>query len=185
MQTIMLQQLRIHFGEDFDELYANTQSYVKSLISRYSWWIDSRAMLQSEGPLSRMVEDCLSHIVEQGDKVEGFKSYTSYLSQFYGSTKKDAKAVGEAYPSEETSVIWSTLGGTSDNPPSSSLLEDNTVVEDELHFFSPEQADFIRVYSRLGVDGAMDEFNITRKQAYTRRNSIKQVIANRIEKAAP
>lgn len=179
--TIIQQQLQLHFGEEFNTVYAKTRSYVKGLIGK-SWWVDRRALLSSEGPLSRMVEDCLSHVIDKGDTILGYRAYTSYLSSLYGSNVAAAKAVGNGYCPfpEGQAVAWSTMGdyNVSLDSLSETLVESD--VSDELTIFDEEQADFIAVYSTMGVAAAADEFDISDEQARTRRNTIKRTVARRL-----
>jgi hypothetical protein len=184
MQTIMLQQLELHFGEEFQTLYNNTRSYVKSLISR-PWWVDRKALIDSEGPLSRMVEDCLARVVEKGDKQEGWQSYTSYLSSMYGSTNSHAKSVLRDDSWNQDSFVWSTLGAYSNGAPQEFLppVGDTLVVEDDMSDDSPfdeEHKEFLQIYSTLGVDAAAEIYDMTPEQARTRRNTIKRTVARRL-----
>lgn len=184
-ETIMLQQLKLHFGDEFREIYNNTKSYVKGLIGRQSWWKDSWALVQSEGPLSRMVEDCLSYIIDEGDKEKGWKAYTSYLSKFYGTTGESSH-IGNKTPFN-VSPFWTTLGEWSN--PSASPLSDTTGVEEHVSnseesvtydLFEEDEADFIAVYSTMGAAAAAEEFGMTQEQARTRRNTIKRTVKERL-----
>lgn len=178
MQSIILQQLRIEFGEDFDELYNNTRSYVKGLISR-PWWIDRGALVSSEGPLSRMVEDCLAHVVEKGDKQAGWQSYTSYLSSLYGRNVSNAKAVNSMDEAQNrTGFLWSTLGQYNSSSPSSETLDVESEVSDSP--LDEEHKDFLGVYYSLGVKRAAEEYGLTPKQARARRNTIKRTALRRV-----
>lgn len=186
MQTIMLQQLELHFGDEFQERYNKAKSYVKGLIGK-GWWVDKSAMLGSEGPLSRMVEDCLSHVIEKDDDViAGYQSYTSYLTKLYGTSYPSAASVSTEEAYNRSGFLWTTLGAYN-NP---SLLGDETVVEDQVHdeaeemeFFDDAQAEFLEVYITLGPAAAAEIFNMTPQQAFNRRRTIRHTIKARVARA--
>ena len=85
--TVQIQALKLELGEVFDEFWARTESYVKGLIGK-PWWHSTKQVLANEGPLGRMVEHCLMYVVEEGDRIEGYKKYTAYLASEYGTSQK-------------------------------------------------------------------------------------------------
>lgn len=85
MKTIIQQQIELALGDEYKDTAAKASNFVKGLISKKHWWVDRNAMLESEGPLSRMTEQCLLSIIEKGETKAGYKAYVSYLSNFYGS----------------------------------------------------------------------------------------------------
>jgi len=82
--TIVQETLKLELGEVYQEFFNRTESYVKGLIGK-PWWFSTKQLLQNEGPLYRMVEHCLIYVVELGDRIEGYKAYTNYLTSEYGS----------------------------------------------------------------------------------------------------
>ena len=184
MKSIVLQQLELEFGDDFHDMYNNTKSYVKGLIGK-PWWKDKWALIQSEGPLSSMVEQCMVYIYEAGDKLEGFKSYTSYLTDLYGSSVARNNTQSGWYDSDL--IVWSTMGtynrmrSASRPLGSSTLTEEHVQDEDDDSIFDDEHEDFLEVYVTMGAEAAAEEFGITQKQARARRNTIKATISRRLE----
>ena len=81
--TIQQQSLKLELGEVYEEFSKRTESYVKGLIGK-PWWFSTKQLLQNEGPLYRMVDHCLIYVVELGDRIEGYKAYTNYLTSEYG-----------------------------------------------------------------------------------------------------
>lgn len=127
MNTILEQQLELHFADDdYHKLRRQASNYVKGLISRHNWWRDSRSLVETEGPLSRMVSHLLVLVIEKGDYRLGCQAYTSYLSELYGASNGPvAKAFSlDALPSSasDQEVIWSTLGKDGDENPLSKVV---------------------------------------------------------------
>lgn len=173
--SIILQQLQLEFGDKFPELYATTSSYVKGLIGK-PWWRDTKTLLASEGPLHEMTVQCLVHILEQQDVIEGYKAYTSYLSRWYGkSTGPNVTDSVDPVGQENVPFEWSTLGAWSlGRPPSS--LEDDTAVEENVSdvpsWLSEAQADFLLAYHQANPSEVAEFFGITAKQARDKRNTL-------------
>lgn len=179
-ESIILQQLKLEFGNNFDDLYANTRSFVKSLISR-NWWKDKNILLQSEGPLSLMVEQCLVHVFEHQDKVSGFKAYTSYLTGLYGSTNSAANHVPyDAVDIADKHIAWSTVGDWATSSPFG-LPSETTSTEHLVEHVIPdwislEQAEFMETYARTGPQVTAELLGMDKQKVRDRQRTIRQKV---------
>lgn len=171
--TIMRQQLELHFGDEFPTVYANTRSYIKGLIAK-PWWVDRMAMINSEGPLPRMVEDALCHIIDKGEKKLGWASYTSYLSSFYGSSMPDAKSVRGWKEYLESDVTWTSNDSA---PP---LSEAETSVEANVSdLLDEEQAADLYLIDKVGPTRAAEYLNLSPEQTLNRRRTLRRTALRR------
>ena len=169
MNTIIEQQLELEFGDDYPNLKANTTSYVKGLIGK-PWWLDRRSLIASEGPLENMVTDCLCRILEEGDRIRGFKAYTAYLSKFYGS------GVKETPTDSELVEVWDKLCPVSFDDTRSEIF-----VGDLPEWISKDQAEFMEAYARMNLDEVADIYELTPRQVTYRKQTIKRSVRRRLD----
>lgn len=179
--TILQQQLELEFGEKFSTVKAKATSYVKGLIGK-DWWRDRKVLLTSEGPLESMVEQCLMFIIEKGDVIEGYRAYTSHLTQWYGTSTGPNQTdlidtnlgANESVPTLQN---WTTMGEWSNGAAplgEQAPSEENVGVKETPtpDWLSLEQADFLLAYEKASPADVAEFFGITQRQAREKRNTL-------------
>jgi len=164
--SLSVQALRLDFGDEFDDTWARTESYVKGLIGK-PWWVSKKQLLNCEGPLGRMVEHCMVYQLEHLDRIKGYKAYTKYLTKEYGTSLKrnwlyigslDNVAVAEApVPSEDLTSSEHDRGNIPD-------------------WITEEQADFLTMYAKMGMAQTADMLGITNKRAWNMRRIVQRKV---------
>ncbi len=163
MESLTLQALRIDWykEDDFDEDYQRTTNYVKGLIGK-SWWISKGQLLSNEGPLSRMTEVCMVYQLEARDRENGYAAYTKYLTDEYGGGITRNRMAVRSRLREESTVPVPFAAQTH--------VEENGV---ELPtWLTDEQADFLVMYSKMGMDQVAEMLGITMEKAWNYRRMI-------------
>ena len=164
--TVQQQALKIELGEVFNDFWARTESYVKGLIGK-PWWQSTKQLLQNEGPLGRMVEHCLIYVVEEGERIAGYKAYTAYLASEYGTSQKHNTA--ESYRVSMDMAVR-TIGKP--------LLRDLADSEPELRRFddwiSPEEKDFMETVGNVKAREAAAMLDMSLDEVWTKYRLIRR-----------
>ena len=163
-ESLTLQALRLDMPGDFDDHWARTTSYVKGLIGR-PWWTSVKQLLANEGPLGKMVELCLVYQLEEGDRILGYKAYTSYLTAEYGSNIARNRLTSVDY--DEITA----LEKVAPVPLGDQASTDTNVVEIP-DWITEEQADFLTMYTKMGIGPTAEALGITVDQAWGKRRTI-------------
>ena len=173
-ETIQRQQLRLHFGDKFDEEWARTRSYVKSLISKRAWWVNQRQLIDNEGPLSRMVEHCMMYIVEAGDRKSGRQAYTSYLAGEYGTSQA-------RFQNEIDLPEYSPAYSVPDDFVSQTPIERKVQKIKDTLKLSDNERDFLIAGHRMGVRHAGEAFGMSKDEAWKEWRRLKAYIKYQVD----
>lgn len=163
-ETIQLQKIRLDLGKNFDEYWAKTNSYVKGLIGK-PWWVNKQQLLACEGPITKMVEHCLIFVIEESDRIKGYKAYTTYLTLEYGTSQ--ARLTKRVDMSTTDNV---TPGLTHLKNQSPNENEDDEKIPDWL---TKEQADFLFMHHKLGMPETAEMVGISEAAAWAQYRNIK------------
>jgi hypothetical protein len=175
--TVQQQALKLELDEVFDEFWVHTESYVKGLIGK-PWWHSTKQLLQNEGPLYKMIEHCLVYVVEEGDRIEGYKAYTAYLASEYGTSQK--------HNTERAELMDGRL--VVSQAPLEALADNERVVRHFGEWLSTEEQDFMyliekskegRGSSGHGMQDAGKMLNMTVDEIWQKYRNIKQKAARR------
>ena len=163
--TVQLQAIRLEFGDEFKDTYARTQNYVKGLIGK-PWWHSKKMLLNGEGPLSKMTEHCLIFEIEKGNRIEGYRAYTAYLTSEYGTSLSRLSKHADVQ----------SLDGIP------ALVGDPTLLVETPHedkvgelpeWLSAEQADFLFMHMKVGMPEAATMTGVSEEAAWSRYRAIK------------
>ena len=169
-ETIQQQLLKLELGDDFQEFWNRTESYVKGLIGK-PWWVSTKQLLECEGPLGKMVEHCLVYVVEKNDRIEGYKAYTNYLTSEYGTSlsRLHNYDLGVLDNMAAKEGDQSLLGTQSPN--------ERKVSQSLPKWLSKEQADFLFMHHKMGMKETAEIVGLSQEQAWTRYSTIKRKVA--------
>ncbi len=166
--SIQQQSLKLELGEVFDEFWARTESYVKGLIGK-PWWHSTKQLLQNEGPLSRMTEHCLIYVVEQEDRIEGYKAYTNYLTSEYGTSQSHNTNHYNIALAEKT-VASTLLGADTYSEPK---------VSRNIDWLKEEDKDFMYVMQAVSVLETAAMMDMSIDEVWAKYRLIKRKAARR------
>ncbi len=164
-ESVQIQAIRLEFGDLFDDTWARTNNYVKGLIGQ-PWWNSKLMLLNGEGPLSKMTEHCIIYQIEKGNRLEGYRAYTAYLTQEYGSSLTRLR---KQVPLESLDGIPAIVGDPT--------LQVDTPTEEKVgdlpEWLSAEQADFLFMHMKVGMEEAADMTGVSEKAAWSRFRNIR------------
>lgn len=88
--SIIEQQLKLHYGEDYGEVRHATEKFMSRLLGRRAWWGDNREnLIAAEGGYRNMVNTALAWQVEHDDRTEGLRAYSRFLQREYAMHRQD------------------------------------------------------------------------------------------------
>jgi hypothetical protein len=106
------------------------------------------------------------YVLEKGERIEGYKAYTAYLTSEYGS----------AYARNNYHVSIDALAYTPvPTVPVSS--ESQTSVEKNVpkipNWMNEEQKDFLQMYANMGMAQTAEMYNLSNKKAWQKYRNLK------------
>ena len=87
MNTIIQQQLELHFGDTYPNVVSQTVRFCKTVVDKPWWGQNRNVLLNNEGGMSGMRTHALTYIIELEDITLGLKAYGKYLRSEYGLEK--------------------------------------------------------------------------------------------------
>ena len=168
-ETIQLQAIRLEYGDQFTAVYDRTTSFVKSLIAK-PWWVNQSILLNGEGPLSKMTEHCLIYEIEKGNRMEGYKAYTAYLTLEYGSHIARHTKHADIQALDGIAAIAGDPASLKAEPPVKELVGEIP------KWLSKEQADFLYMHSKAGIPETAAMTGMSETAAWSRYRAIRAKI---------
>ena len=167
MLSVTTQAIRLELGDLYEEYYARTTSYVKGLIGK-GWWADTTQLLNCEGPLSKMVDHCLVYVIEEADRIEGYKAYTSYLTNEYGTTKNHNLL--------HDWVDDNTLAKEGSSSSLTSIPYEHLVQTTEALYLDESEVDFLYAHQKMGMHDTAELFGMTHEEGWKHYRRLKAKI---------
>jgi len=94
--SIIEQQLKLHFGDQYPSVEKQAKKYVNSLLARPWWGANREAMIGNEGGPAGMRVNAMLSVIEYEDDIEpGLRAYGSSLRLEYGSDKLQTVGLDE------------------------------------------------------------------------------------------
>lgn len=90
MKTIIQQQLELELGENYAEYLSRGRKYLAAMITSPGFVGQRHRIFENEGGFESLLQQLLIRVIEKGSLDDGFKDFSSYLSEEYISTNNRA-----------------------------------------------------------------------------------------------